>query len=72
MNITTTYKKLHGELEGKFKANYRDDGIRVDMYADNFDEIHRAVTFLKLRRLDKEKITAILEDTHGRTLRGEG
>jgi len=72
MKITTTYKKLHGELEGKFKVDYWDDGIHGTLYAENFDELHRAVTFLKLRRLDRDQITTIIEDTHGRTLRGEG
>ena len=65
--VKTSYKKLHGELEGRVSVNYEDDGISGTLYADNEEELYRAVRFLKIRYLDCDTlIKLIVETNHGK------
>ncbi len=65
IRIETHYRKLHGELEGKFSVFYKDEGIRGTLYADNYGELYQATRFLSVRHLDKAAISLILADAHG-------
>jgi len=64
--ITTHYRKLHGELEGKVSVYYEDKGVHGTLYAQNYGELYRATRFLALRRLDKDAFFATLADKHGK------
>jgi len=64
-DITTHYRKLHGELEGKVSVYYEDSGVHGTLYARNYGELYRATRFLTLRRLDKDAFFATLADKHG-------
>jgi hypothetical protein len=63
--IITHYKKLHGELEGKFSVHYTDEGIHGTLYATSLFELYRATRFLSVRTLDRVALFRILEDKHG-------
>jgi hypothetical protein len=63
--ITTHYRQLHGELEGKVSVFYEDEEIHGTLYATDFGKLYRATRFLTLRHLDKHGFSSILADTHG-------
>jgi len=71
MTITTRYRKLRGELEGKVSVYYDDGRIHGTLYGTDYRELYRATRFLALRNLDKEEFYATLNDKHGKEHRGE-